>query len=267
MMNNIFSFFRQYPKRGAIIFLIIFFSVLLFKPHLGYDWGPHKVRPGETLSEVLLEAFEGNSYIAYAAINNLREKFNVDEIWGNTQFFSQDGDVVYLKGNNFILKKPNGTEIQKKIFPDISYQKRLLQTLYHDLLIIFLAGIFIKLIVDSAKDKFENDIILKLSPHKIIKKLIVVSYYISAIIISLILSLLLWFVFVYFFDYFFSSMDDTVILVLNIIVLVIPLGLLIWFFKILKKKINFITFLIITLGLFSLIAATFIELFYWFIRL
>ena len=47
---------QKHPRYGIAIILILIITSILFRFHVGYDWGPHKVREGETLSGIMVRA-------------------------------------------------------------------------------------------------------------------------------------------------------------------------------------------------------------------
>lgn len=262
-----FNFHKKYPKHCLAILLVVLVVIVLFKPHLGYDWGPYMVREGDTLSEILTKAFDGNTFLAYAAINNLEETYSgVDVIWENPKRFSQDGDTIYLHDNKIVINKPNGEKLELKIFPEISYQKRLFQSFYYDLLAIFLGAVLIILIINHARGE------LLVSPSLLIRKILsVIAFilsFISVIILSGYLLIAKEIVKLYLINYF--SMPTFLVKFISIVIsfgcLFVVIAIPYLFAKRIYHNKKLLGFLIATASLFALAILPLFEIFYWFQR-
>lgn len=153
---QILTFYKKHPRHVFFIVLILFLAATLFRFYPGYDWGPHKVQDGETLSGVLVRALDGNTFLAFAALNNMRRTFDVDMIWRNVGSPLEGGDIVSLRNNEIIITKPSDTEFRASLFPAKAYQKRLAQVAFYNTFIIGLAVMTIILIVKHASGEFRS---------------------------------------------------------------------------------------------------------------
>lgn len=157
-MQSYFSFFPKHRYHTLILICMVTAFLWAFRFNLGYDWGPYAVQKRDTLSGIMERALGGNTFLAYAAINNIRDDVKVNTIWMNTKARVQDGDVIELKGNTFVLSKPNGTTMSAQLFPVKSYAKRRVQALTFNIFLTFLLLVGVVMVIDHARRMFRRKI-------------------------------------------------------------------------------------------------------------
>lgn len=138
---------------GVLIFIA---TALQLNFRLGFNFGPYRVGPGDSLYGILINVFDGSEFHAAEVINNWNVNLDPDLVYANKNMQVRDGDVVTARYNTLIIERPNGAKYTTDLVDQASLMKRNVQLLFRNLLIVVLAimsFVLIYLGMENIKDK------------------------------------------------------------------------------------------------------------------